>query len=177
MSSKDIVYHPPAIVPKLNRINKGLNLQICNPMHLRYDPSPFTVEVFHLFLEESKGFIQAKGLKNFGQSCFLNSMLQCLFALPVFRSTICREETYTEGKIFWGKLRSLFKEMQSSKSRHVIPQLLAEGVDSDIGILIKEANDVHECMIKLLHCLSEDYTKMTALPNNTKGVSNRYICE
>lgn len=45
------------------------------------------------------GGIRQRGLKNLGMTCYLNSLLQCLFHVPAFRAAIFQMTSTTDEKL------------------------------------------------------------------------------
>lgn len=52
------------------------------------------------------------GLNNLGNTCYANSALQCLFAIPAFRGALYSVEPHIARLPILSHLRELFAEMQ-----------------------------------------------------------------
>uniref|UniRef100_A0A6B2KXK6 Ubiquitin carboxyl-terminal hydrolase n=1 Tax=Arcella intermedia TaxID=1963864 RepID=A0A6B2KXK6_9EUKA len=74
------------------------------------------------------------GLMNLGATCYMNSLLQCLYSIPLFRSVLfeCSTET-TENDAPLNCLKILFAHMQMGMQKHVTPIEFAFALQLDVG--------------------------------------------
>ena len=99
--------------------------------------------------------ISLKGLKNFGSTCYLNSILQALFHTYEFRnsflnSTFCGESNCESGL----RLKQIFEIMRDSNNP---PSL----IDASLSAIIKSLSldkstqeDAHEILMRLLNSIN-----------------------
>lgn len=72
------------------------------------------------------------GIKNVGNTCYINSLLQAFFMVPDFRAQILEfpipqeDEALTEGQKLIRELQLLFTRMLLTERRYVDPQALVQ---------------------------------------------------
>ncbi len=95
-----------------------------------------------------------KGFNNLGNTCYLNSTLQCLFATKSFRDTVLSYEP-GEGdnsidKNFTQALQSLIKQYSSTSESSIAPAELVNLVNTNIFNEVGRQQDAEEFFIKFI---------------------------
>ena len=110
------------------------------------------------------------GLYNLGATCYVNSILQCLYMIPAFRSGIFQvEEALCTGNDVLKQLTLLFAELQAINQDAVNPAVLASTLQLDNSV----QQDGHEFM-KLLLTLLERLLQDSVLPEVNHLVQNLF---
>jgi ubiquitin carboxyl-terminal hydrolase 7 len=94
---------------------------------------------------------QYNGLKNLGNTCYINSILQGLYHIPIFRDKIINT-TFIEDSIGYS-LQSVFKNLKETNRNIVDPRILI----SKLGVDTRIQEDAQEFLLKLIDKLNDNY--------------------
>lgn len=105
------------------------------------------------------------GLQNLGNTCFMNSVIQCLAYVPALFAYIC-SQNYLEHINFnsqYGskgelavELGALIERLNAHKHRYIEPKSFRECVVKHVGFAGNEQQDSHEFMMMLFEKLHHD---------------------
>jgi ubiquitin carboxyl-terminal hydrolase 34 len=107
------------------------------------DPQRYIVDRSHLIRPES-GYL---GLRNLGNTCYMNSLLTQLYMNPVFRAFIIKQPTSDQNRqILLAETQVLFSRMQNGYAPYGDPQYVARNIRTyfDEPINVHEQMDVEE---------------------------------
>lgn len=110
------------------------------------------------------------GLANVGNTCYLNTVLQCFYAYPRFREWILAHspETNTTNHVFQ-EWKQLYQNMASNNVVNPMPFVRAlQEACSYMNVF--EQNDMHECYMMLVDRLVKD----TAIPYKAPTLKKPY---
>ncbi|KAL0020878.1 hypothetical protein WJX77_005350 [Trebouxia sp. C0004] len=71
------------------------------------------------------------GLNNLGNTCYVNSALQCLFMTPIFRNSMYQIAAPAADDVILGHIRRLFVELQSGPRFSADPKAFAQALNLD----------------------------------------------
>ncbi len=96
------------------------------------------------------------GLKNIGNTCYINSLLQTYFFLPRFRKLILEYNTaYTSSESI-RELQRLFAYLVESERKYIDPSLLVAALNNEgVKIKIGDQEDVGEFSDQFLSKIEE----------------------
>lgn len=105
------------------------------------------------------------GLQNLGNTCFMNSVIQCLAYIPQLSSYLCsdtyyghlnfRSEEGTKGQLAI-EFGALVEKLNDRRYRYIEPKSFRESVTRDIGFAGNEQQDSHEFLMMLFEKLHHD---------------------
>ena len=120
--------------------------------------------------EESKleKFIKPKGLQNLGLSCYMNSLLQCLYFIPELREYFIKnKETFNNDKPICKALAEVMYGLKYEKNEYFIPKNFREEIRKINPLFLEDkACDVKDLFINLIDVLLEE------LKNNNNSSSS-----
>lgn len=179
-NNNNIIPSAPKIVPKPRfdrTLKPAFNIESINALRaqLNFGRSP-----------EASGRA-ITGLQNLGNTCFLNSVIQCLAYAPTLSSYFCSDLYYnhinfssqygTKGEMAV-EFGALVEKLNAHKHRYIEPKSFRESVVTHIGFAGNEQQDSHEFMMMLFDKLHHDLNvhareKSNGLQNgNNKDDSN-----
>ena len=156
-------------IPKLDKVvynrlcsfSKGVNSATLDPhvfaaSEIPSEPLDATLS-FHYFPNEnySRQYFNCVGLVNSGMTCYLNSLLQCLFHLKIFRQNVFNISKETKSNIALA-MRVLFTRMQIAY-KPVSTRDLTKAFGWETNEYLFEQHDVQELTRLLLDRL-DDFT-------------------
>lgn len=102
------------------------------------------------------------GLANLGETCYVNTLIQCLYHCAEFREYMLRgdfKEREKNARSLLGETQSLFKSMKSVTGRStIIPRRFIHVLDQKItDIDIRSQNDINELLAMFLDKLNMDH--------------------
>lgn len=109
---------------------------------------------------------QYNGLKNLGNTCYINSILQGLYHLPIFRDKIINT-TFIDNSIGCS-LQSIFNELKVTNGNIVDPRILI----SKLGVDIRIQEDAQEFLLKLIDKLNDSYNKNDNIKESNEIMNN-----
>ena len=168
----------------ITRCKKGLYNELITQNERSYKRIKGRKE-YHKYNEKEKEKFPILGLANLGNSCYMNSSLQCLFSIKelsefflyYFEENNINKENIlgTGGILTLGYINLLLKYNNMTNDRYISPDLFK----IILGLCSKkfegnEQEDAHEFINYLLDMLHEDLNKVKyALNNNEKNLDNQ----
>ena len=100
--------------------------------------------IWKFYYKENQKTTQFVGLKNLGCTCYINSLLQTFYHIPLFRESLlnCEYTTNTEKNCFY-QLKKVFYSLKYLLTTYYAPFSFVENYD-DIVLKVNEQMDVFE---------------------------------
>ena len=115
------------------------------------------------------------GLENIGNTCFMNSSLQCLSHTPMLREYFLSKEFQKHmrsGAKMAGEFASLLCNMWSSSKRFIAPKGFKKALDKHAPLFSGyEHQDAHELLAVLLDGLHEDLNRGATFSSSTTATT------
>ena len=138
------------------------------------DSLPRPTSSKRLYFDYSPGEEVVRGLRNFGNICYMNSIVQCLHYLPSFLTALEASKSdlntlsKTQGLIY-DSLAEVLTDLQSSPK----PYASVLALKSAISLIAPQfasynQHDAHECLRLLLDALHEELNRVKTQPPSTK---------
>ena len=112
-----------------------------------------------LYFKENQKSTQFVGLKNLGCTCYINSLLQTFFNIPLFRESILNIEytSKTEKNCFY-QLKKVFYSLKYLQTSYYIPMSFVENYDN-VKLNVSEQMDAFEFFCDFLDKIEEKIKK------------------
>ena len=112
-----------------------------------------------LYYKESQKSTQFVGLKNLGCTCYINSLIQTFYHIPLFRESLlnCEYSTKTEKNCFY-QLKKVFYSLKYLQTTYYAPFSFVENYD-DKELKVSEQMDVFEFFCDFLDKIEQKLKK------------------
>lgn len=151
---------PPSSLPSKPRFDRNLkpaiNSELINAVQINIGCSPDGYSGY--------GKAMPTGLQNLGNTCFMNSVIQCLAYLPTLVDYFCSQtykshinfKSQSKGELAL-QLGALIEKLNDPiKHRYIEPKSFRESVVKHVGFAGNEQQDSHEFMMMLFEKLHHD---------------------
>jgi ubiquitin C-terminal hydrolase len=134
------------------------------PKHCGTFCCALNLEMFRFFKDNSK-HDSVVGLDNFGNTCYINSVLQCLYHITLFRDNLIIEKS---DKHLTASLRALFIKLKNTKRSQIAPSDFVASVKKEfLNFRNMSHQDAHELfnftMNYIIHDLSDSKESPTSM--------------